>query len=255
DAVLLPIGKASSSRRSAVPIRPGPIPDRLLIGGCDPALSILAAHAREAGLDVALAGCNSTRALELLQRGHIHIAGTHLHDPATGESNTHAVDRQFKPGTVRVITFASWQEGFVVAPGKAGKVRSAADLSDEKIQIVNREPGAGSRILLDLELKKAGVARRDVRGYDRIARGHLPAAWHVLSGLADCCIATESAARAFGLDFIPIRSERFDLVVPNELASSPLAQRLLEAMQRSAFRHALQALGGYDTGHTGRVVT
>jgi molybdate-binding protein len=76
-----------------------------------------------------------------------------------------------------------------------------------------------------------------------------------LSGLADCCIATEAAARAFGLDFVPISSERFDFVIPMELASSPSVQRVLDAMQRSAFRRELDVLGGYDTSHTGQVVT
>jgi molybdate-binding protein len=155
---------------------------------------------------------------------------------------------------VRIVTFASWQQGFVVAAGNPKKIRSAGDLARSGVRIVNREPGSGSRILLGLELQKAGVPSRQICGYNRLARGHLPAAWHVLSGLADCCVATEASARAFGLDFVPIRSERFDLVIPKEPQSPALVERVLDAMQRSAFRHELEVLGGYDTLATGKIV-
>jgi molybdate-binding protein/DNA-binding XRE family transcriptional regulator len=241
-------------KSTALLFRQEPLSNRLLIAGCDPALSILAAHAKDAGVEIALANCNSSRALELLRGGRIHIAGTHLRDAASGESNLAAVRRKFTPGSVRLVTFASWQEGFVIAPRNPKKIRTAADLARRDVQIVNREPGAGSRILLDQELRRAGVEPRKLRGYGRIARGHLPAAWQVVSGLADCCVATEAAARAFGLDFIPIRSERFDLVIPRELASSPLAEKLLDAMQTSALRRELEVVGGYDTRHTGDAV-
>ena len=100
----------------------------------------------------------------------------------------------------------------VGAPGRAHRQPGAG----------SREPGAGSRILPDAELTKAGIEPRRVRGYDPVALGHLPAAWHVVSGLANCCMATEAAARAFGLRFLPIVSERSDLVIPQKSSSSTL---------------------------------
>jgi molybdate-binding protein len=255
DGVIVGGARRGQTGATAVQFSPDPLPIRLLIAGCDPAMSVLAAHASRVGVDVALASCNSSQALEFLLKKRIHIAGTHLRDVASGESKVSAITKMFPRESVRVVTFASWQEGFVVAPRNPKNIRSAGDLAGGDVRIANREPGSGSRILLDLELKKAGVKLRSVPGYDRVARGHLPAAWHVLSGLADCCIATEAAARAFGLDFVPISSERFDFVIPMELASSSPVQRVLDAMQRSAFRRELDVLGGYDTSHTGQVVT
>ena len=255
DGVIVKRASRGTSRASALLFGSDPLPDRLLIAGCDPALSVLAAHARTAGVHVALAGCNSSRALEFLRKGRIHIAGTHLRDAATGELNMPAVRKMFAREAVLVLTFASWQEGFVVARGNPKKIRSAVDLARRDVSIVNREPGAGSRILLDVELKKAGVRPRNVAGYNLVAWGHLPAAWHVRSGVVDCCVATEASARAFGLGFVPLGSERFDFVIPRELVSSPLVQRVLNAMQTSAFRRELDAVGGYDTRDTGQVVS
>jgi molybdate-binding protein/DNA-binding XRE family transcriptional regulator len=255
DGVLADRTGQRKLRRSAVLLDKDPLPTRLLVAGCDPALSVLAAHARTAGVDLALAGCNSSRALELLKSGRIHIAGTHLHDAASGGTNTPAIQKMFKPETIQVVTFASWEQGFVVASGNPKRIRSVDDLARRGVRFVNRERGAGSRLLLDLELKRAGIRSEMVSGYDRLAAGHLPAAWHIACGLADCCVATQAAARIFGLDFVSLRSERFDFVIPQELAASPQIQRILDAMQKSTFRRQLEILGGYDTAHTGQVVT
>jgi molybdate-binding protein/DNA-binding XRE family transcriptional regulator len=253
--VLLDQAKNDATRRSVLLFPGHPIPERLVIAGCDPAMSILAAHARKAEVDVALVSCNSSRALELLKTGRIHIAGTHLQDNAETASTLPAIRRTFHRRDVQVVTFASWRQGFVVAPGNPRKIASAADLARRAVRIVNREAGAGSRVLLDLELQTAGLQPRAVAGYERFAAGHLAAAWQVMSGLADCCVATEAAARSFGLSFVPIRTERFDFVVPKSLAASAQVQRLFDAMQRSAFRRELELAGGYDTSGTGRLVT
>ena len=248
DGVLLKGGKTAALSA------PGAPAGSVLIAGCDPALSILAAHATRAGVEVALAASNSSQALRLLRDGRIHVAGTHLPDEATGESNVHAVRKAFPRGGVNVVTFASWQQGLVVARGNPKKIRNAADLVRPDVSIVNREPGAGARMLLDLELRKAGVEPDAVDGYERIAGGHFAAAFYVVCGLADCCVATEAAARALGLGFLPIRSERFDLVIPAGMAGSRRMEKLLDVMQSSQFRRDLEVLAGYDTGETGRVI-
>ncbi len=245
--VYLPLADGVLAGRSVLSFRPEPLPKRLLIAGCDPALSLLAWRAARAGVDVALASANSSQALALLKAGRIHIAGTHLRD------DLRAVRKAFPRGGVRIVTFAAWREGLVVAPHNPKGIRSVAALARRGVRIVNREPGAGSRILLDAELSRAGVKSRAVAGYDRIAHGHLPAAWQVLNGLADCCIASEAAARAFGLAFVPLAAERFDLVIPEDLASSAQVERLIDAMQALDFRHELEVTGGYDTGQTGRL--
>ena len=141
------------------------------------------------------------------------MAGTHLRDESTGESNLTAIGRVFARKSVAVFTLAVWEEGIVVASGNPKSIRSVADFARQDVAIVNRESGAGSRMLLDAQLHRLGIVGKNVRGYDRTAGGHLQAAWQVRSGDADGCIATRAAARVFGLDFIPLLSERYDLVI------------------------------------------
>jgi molybdate-binding protein len=119
---------------------------------------------------------------------------------------------------------------------------------------MNREPGSGSRALLDKLLTKAGVDSAKVRGYDRVAYGHLAAAYCVVSKEADVCLATRSAARAFGLDFVPLHSERYDLVMRKSTAELPAIQAFLDVLQRATLRRKLEVLAGYDTSETGAVI-
>ncbi len=109
-----------------------------------------------------------------------------------------------------MVTFAIWEQGLVFAAGNPKAIRAAADFSRRDVRIINRESGAGSRELLDRELANAGIAGKAVAGYEREAHGHLPAALAVSLGEADCCIATRSAAQAFGLGFLPLATERYD---------------------------------------------
>jgi molybdate-binding protein len=106
-------------------------------------------------------------------------------------------------------------------------------------------------MLLDRLLREAGIASRSVQGYTRIASGHLAAAYSVVSGDADCCIATRSAARAFGLGFVPLHSERYDFVFRRSTLESPAVQTFMDVLQRSSLRRKLETLAGYDTTKTG----
>ena len=130
-------------------------------------------------------------------------------------------------------------------------IKSVADLAGSSIRIVNRELGSGSRALLDLELKRAGVDAHQVRGYQQLVDGHLSAAWHVQAGLADCCVATEASARAFDLGFVPLTTERYDLVIRRRHLDLAGIQILLDTLNRASFRRELESLGGYDTRATG----
>jgi putative molybdopterin biosynthesis protein len=226
--------------------------DRLLLAGCDPAASLLARHAARAGVTLVIALANSSTALAPLKRGQAHAAGTHMVGGEPGEPNRAAVRAAFPGSGVAVIAFAGWEEGFVVARGNPLRIRAAADLARPGIGMVNREQGSGSRQLLDRLLRIAGVRARSVRGYGTNSPGHLDAAWHVYSGLADCCIATRSAARAFGLDFIPLRVERYDLVIRREHLALRPVDRLLDALTRAPLRRESDALCGYDTCETGK---
>ena len=228
---------------------------RVLVAGCDPGMGVLARHlTREASIELVSASCSSLQALKWLRENKVHIAGSHLRDEASGESNLPVLKTIFPKGGYKVVTFAIWEEGLVVSKGNPKKIRRVADLARRDIILVNREPGAGSRFLLDHRLKQAGVANSAVRGYDRIARGHMPAAWHVYAGLADVCMATRAVARVFGLDFVPLVSERYDLVIPRRYLDLPAVETMLDRLSRSSFQRELSALGGYDVSQTGRVV-
>lgn len=225
--------------------------NRILIAGCDPGISVLARHVQAAGVDLVLAHRNSSQALALLKEGSVHVAGTHLSDEASGESNLPEIGRMFSKNAVAVISFAVWEEGILTAAGNPKGIRGIEDLARRDVAMVNREKGAGSRALLDATLKRLKIEPRHVRGYERVAPGHLPAAWQVHSGAADCCIATRAAARAFGLGFIPLVSERYDLAIRRQHLDLPGIEAMLDTLNRSSYRRELESLGGYDAKTSG----
>ncbi len=214
--------------------------NRILVAGCDPGISVLARHVQAAGVELVLAHRNSSQALALLNAGCIHIAGTHLKD---GNA----------PAGSAVISFAVWEEGIVTARGNPKEIVSVADLAREDIVIVNREEGAGCRALLDSNLAKLGIPSDEITGYDRTSPGHLAAAWQVQTGAVDCCIATRAAARAFGLGFVPLVSEHYDLVIRKKHLELPSMQHLLDTLGRASFRRDLEGLGGYDARGAGQL--
>jgi putative molybdopterin biosynthesis protein len=224
----------------------------ILVAGCDPGISVLGRHVQTAGVELVLVHRNSSQALTLLKEGCVHIAGTHLRDEASGESNVPEVGRLFPKNSVAVITFAVWEEGIVTARGNPKGIGGIEDLARADVSMVNREKGAGSRNLLDSHLKRLKIPVKNVRGYDWAAAGHLPAAWQVRIGAADCCIATRAAARVFGLGFIPLVSERYDLAIRRRHLDSPGVQALLETLNRLSFRRELESFGGYDMRAAGQ---
>jgi len=228
---------------------------RLVLAGCDPAANLLARMVEKAaGVEIVSAAASSRLALGWLKEGKVHIAGSHLEDPKTGEFNLPFIRREFANEEVMVVTFARWEEGLVTAAGNPKCLQKAEDLARKSVRFVNREPGSGSRALLDKLLAGSGVAGHGVHGYEQIAYGHLAAAYRVASGEADACLATLSAARAFGLGFIPLHSERYDLVLRRRTAEMPAVKAFLDVLQRAALRRKLEMLAGYDTAETGAVV-
>jgi putative molybdopterin biosynthesis protein len=220
--------------------------NRVLMAGCDPGASVLVRHLRRQGVELVVSYQNSSRSLELLKKGVIHIAGTHIQDEKTGESNLPKIHKMFGKDAVVVFSFALWEEGIAVAPGNPKKIRRIDDLARQDVRISNRELGAGSRILLDSLLARAGITSNMVSGYEKIALGHLPSARQVQMGRADCCMNTSAAARVFGLDLVPLVTKRYDLVLYKKHLKLPQIQAVLDMLARASFRHELQSLGGYD---------
>jgi molybdate-binding protein len=228
---------------------------RLLLAGCDPAISLVSNMVeRVSGNEIIAAAASSKLALDWLKQGKVHVAGSHLRDPASGEFNVPYLRQQFAGEDLLVVTFAHWEEGFVVASGNPKGIRKVEDLGRRGVRLINREPGSGSRALLDRLLGQAGLPETKVQGYGRVTLGHLPAAFQVVSGNADVCLATRSAAQTFGLDFLPIHSARYDLVMRKRTGDLPAVRAFLDVLQRATLRRKLEVLAGYDTSRTGEVV-
>ena len=226
---------------------------RLLIAGCDPATPVLVQDSKLVGVELAPWHTNSSRSLQLLRDGLIHVAGCHFGETADQPGNS-LLASLFDKNEITVVTLATWEEGLVVAPGNPKAIRRVGDLVNPKVSIVNRELGAGSRRILDAELGKAGIAPESVKGYNKTAPAHLAAAREVLEGRADCCIAPRIVSCALALDFVPLLSERYDLVLRRELLQLEPIKALLNVLTSSGLRRKLSSLGDYDTSSTGRVI-
>lgn len=232
------------------------IEEEISVAGCDPAIVLAGAHLRKGRDQTSVVGwtMGSMAALQALQQGEVHVAGLHLLDPTTGESNLPYLRRVLKGSNYEVVTFATWEEGFLVRPGNPKSIGSAAHLADPHILLVNREEGAGARLLLDQRLRVAGIEPTQVRGYDKTVSSHFEVARAIASHQADVGVGIRSAAQLFGLDFVPLQTARYDLVVPKAyLKTHPTLAHLFETIASRSFRAEIDALGGYDTTSTGTV--
>jgi putative molybdopterin biosynthesis protein len=226
--------------------------ENTILMGCAPALGLLADRLnsrRGRGRFVWIPG-SSTSALDACANGKTHVAGVHLVDERTGQENVADVRRHARADLV-LVTLARWEQGLVVAPGNPKKLRRAADLARRSIRVVTREKGSGARRLLDRELRREGISR--LARPPMQASGHLEVAHAVSIGGADAGIATRDASIAYGLDFVPLAEERYDLVFAAAAASDPRIARLLDALTTVAFRRELRALG-YDVTACGERV-
>lgn len=247
-------GRAAPALRVDLFAEPDQLDRTLLLSGCDPAIALLAEHfhRRCPGFHLAWWNANSTAALQAVGRGEAHIAGSHLAD-ADGAGFNREAARRHIGRDVLLAAFADWEQGIAVAPGNPLGIRGLADLARGDVRLINREPGSGARRLLDEGLARAGVAPQTVPGYDRVVHGHLAAAEAVAAGLADAAVTVHGAARCWGLDFIPLAVERFDLVIPAAFADLPAVQALLEVLDSRLLRREVEALGGYDVSAMGEI--
>lgn len=260
DPVLLPVadGAIQGARKSGGPmvrlahrLEEG---GRLIIAGCDPAASLVARFLLRAGVELIPAPSNSSQAIDWLRRRLVHIAGSHLMDARQAEANLSAIRRAFPRGGVAVVTLAEWEEGLVTAQGNPKRLRSVADLSRPAVRFVNRELGSGSRRLLDSELDRLNIPASAVRGYENEERAHLSAARRVYENAADCCIATRAAANAFGLSFVPLAMERYDLAIRAEFLALSTVQKFLDMLADLRVRRELEMFACYDVRRTGERV-
>lgn len=260
--VMGPSDAARRSSRDRIKVRVRLLRDRsgieseIAVAGCDPAVFLAGEHLRrrQGGTTVVGWTMGSAAALEALKRQEVHVAGLHVVDAKSGESNLPYLRRHLSGGDFTVVTFARWEQGLLVQRGNPKRIREVADLARRELMLVNREPGAGARLLLDQRLAASGVKGGQVRGYGRIVRSHLEVARLVAEGWADTGVGVQAAARLVGLDFIPLQEERYDLVMPTRyLTTHPGLSKLLDTIVSQPFRIEVEALGGYDMRETGKV--
>ena len=237
------------------PVRPI-VPPRptLVVAGCDPAMPLLETPLGLLDPPVALSWwpCPSEEALRLAADGLVHVAGAHLRGSSGGYNTGPA--GELLPQGGEVIGFSSWREGLVLRPELAGHVAGLGDVVRHGLRLVNREPGSEARSVLDRELAGLGVDAARLPGYGTRVSGHLQVASAITAGLADAGIASEPAALAYGLAFIPLASERFDLVIPASLAGTREVQGLLRALSSRWLLDQLASLPGYDAATCGEHV-
>ena len=232
------------------------IEQSISVAGCDPSIFLAGEHMRRRKDQTSLVGwtMGSMAALRALQQGEVHVAGLHLLDPATGESNLPFLRRVLKGSNYDVVTFATWEEGLLVRAGNPKSIRAIEDLIDSHVTIVNREEGAGARLLLDQRLRAAGINSDQVKGYGSSVASHLEIARAIASRQADVGVGIRSAAQLFELDFIPLQVARYDLVVPKAyMKLHPTLAHLFETLVSRPFRNEIEAIGGYDTNETGKL--
>lgn len=227
----------------------------ICIGSHDLTLDLIADRLKRLSPTFQMASTHvgSLGGLVAVSKGLTHMAGTHLMDPEDGSYNISYVQKFVKVPRVLLINLVYRQQGFMVAPGNPKGIASVADLLRPDITFVNRQAGSGTRVLLDYELEKAGLNPDEITGYDNEEYTHMAVAVNVLSGKADAGLGIFSAARALGLDFIAVREERYDLLVPGDCLEYPVVKKVLDCISFADFRKDAEALGGYSTRDTGRI--
>ena len=228
----------------------------VVIAGCAPVLSLWARATERwyPQLRVQHNFANSMAALHSLCRGEAHIAGMHLYDPETGEHNTPFVREVLGGREAVLITLGVWEEGLLVESGNPMGIKTVTDLVEAKAMIVNRELGAGTRMLLERKLQEEELPFHAVEGFNRIVKSHQDVAEAVVSGIANAGISTASIAASFGLGFVPLHSSRYDLVILKQYLEEAPVQQLLGTLGNRLVHSQLEVIGGYDTSKTGDVV-
>lgn len=200
--------------------------------------------------------CNtgSTEGLQILKEKKVHIAASHLFDQETGEYNICQAGSGLSELRLVVINFAYRKQGLMVKKGNPKKVNGIEDLAKKGTRFVNRQKGAGTRVLMDSLFKKAGITKTSVAGYENEVSTHLDVALRVLRGEADAGAGIMATANLLGLDFIPLKEERFDLLVPREYFFAEEVTSLMNIIRSERFSKEAARFGGYDTRDSGKVI-
>lgn len=208
---------------------------------------------RESGCGLALLTGGSLDGLERFARGEAGLAGLHLYEPESDEFNLPAIRASLPTNGLVLIEWTWRQQGLVLAPGNPKAVRGLADLADKKLVVMARQAAAGAQLLFAHLLEGAGIDPDDLTYAEETARSETDLGLGVLEGRADAGLAVEAVARSLKLDFVPLKRERYDLLLRRRDYFEPPTQRLLAFCRSAAFAQRADALGGYDTASLGQV--
>ncbi len=224
-----------------------------IVGSHDLALNILLDLLRQRveGLRTEVTHAGSLGGLIALQEERADLAGTHLLDEETGEYNFPYVKRVLPGRELAIVNLSFRIQGLMFARGNPRRITGLADLRRPDVTFVNRQKGSGTRVLLDLQLKRLGIAPSEIRGYEVEFNTHLAVASHIARGDADAGLGIEAAASSCNLDFMPMFRERYDLVMPLAVYRSQRLAPMLEIIASEEFKKIVEGVGGYDTSQTG----
>ena len=229
----------------------------MIAGSHDLAIDVLASEVNEMfpQLIVLSASIGSVGGLHALQRGRAHVAGVHLFHPETNEYNLPFLD-EYLPGIEKVVVhFLYREQGLIVQPGNPLNIDGFQDLSRPDVRFINRQEGAGTRVLLDHHLTLSGMEPTGIRGYDDHVSTHTEVAMAIRSGEANVGLGLRAIALAFGLECIPVTKERYDFVIPKGNFYTQPIQEFLEVIRSEHFRRKIDHMGGYDVSDTGKVIS
>jgi putative molybdopterin biosynthesis protein len=228
----------------------------VVIGSHDLALDLLASWIRREDPSLTLSSnhVGSLEGIIALKKGYAHMAGSHLLDPVTGEYNIPYIQKYLSGVEVKVIHLAYRQQGFVLPHGNPQGINSLSDLARDNIRFINRQRGSGTRVLLDYLVEKEGIDTAQIKGYGEEEFTHLAVAVAIESGRADVGLGIYGAAKALGLDFVPVEQEQYDLIIPQAFFDNAQVQKVIEILRSEEFRAQIEELGGYDTSRMGEEV-
>ena len=257
--VRIPAGTQGYAAGSHVQVRLYRTPEEiertiLAVGSHDLTLDLIAQHLAARGAHLSSASVGSLGGLVALDRAEAHIAGSHLLDPQTGEYNITYIRKHLPETGVMLVGLVHRWQGLILSPDNPKRIQDLQDLARDDVVFVNRQRGAGTRVLLDYQLSQLGLDSELIQGYGREEFTHLAVAAAVNAGRADCGLGIQAAAVALGLDFVPLYTERYDLVIPKEHFEGELLAPLLDVLASEQFASDVRELAGYDLERPGEVL-
>ena len=229
----------------------------VVIGSHDITIDILADEIRQkSGRNIRISSGNvgSLGGLMAIRKGICHLAGSHLLDVETGDYNVSYIKRYLKGIGISLFRLVLREQGLIIQKNNPKGIKGITDLVRDDISFVNRQPGSGTRILFDYTIASSGIKPESIKGYANETFTHMSVAVDILSVAADCGMAIYAAAKALDLDFIPIGTEQYDLVIPTDNLSDMNMQALLATIRSQGFRDRVTALGGYDPARSGELL-